>query len=47
MNSDFAVQINNTNPFGRNELDITIENTIKRDCKTKGEFGNQQKVYAT
>ena len=34
MNGEFAVQMNNTNPFGRNEADITIENTIKRDCKT-------------
>ena len=47
MNSDFAVQINDTNPFGRNEVDVTFENTIKRDCRTKGGFGNQQKVSAT
>ena len=36
MNGEFAVQMNNTNPFGRNEADKTIENTINRDCKTKG-----------
>ena len=36
MNGEFAVQMNNTNPFGRNEADKTIEDTISRDCKTKG-----------
>ena len=45
MNGEFAVQMNNTNPFGRNEADITIENTIKRDCKTKGDFGKSAKNY--
>ena len=36
MNGEFAVQMRNTNPFGRNEADKTIENTINRDCKAKG-----------
>ena len=41
----FAVQLNNTNLFGRNEADTIIENTIKSDCKTKGEFGKSAKNY--
>ena len=41
----FAVQLSNTNPFGRNETDTIIENTIKSDCKTKGEFGKSAKNY--
>ena len=45
MNGEFAVQMNNTNPFGRNEADITIGNTIKRDCKTKGGFGKSARKF--
>ena len=37
--------MNNTNPLGRNEVDITNENTIKRDCKTKGGFGKSVKKF--
>ena len=29
MNGEFAVQVNNTNPFGRNEADKTIKNTCQ------------------
>ena len=35
---EFSVQMNSSNPFGRNEADKTIENTINRDCKTSGGF---------
>ncbi|CAB4007601.1 Hypothetical predicted protein [Paramuricea clavata] len=31
---DFSVQMSKSNPFGQNEADKTIENTINRDCKT-------------
>ena len=34
---EFSVQMG-TNPFGRIEGDKTIENTINRDCKTKGGY---------
>ena len=32
----FSVQLSNDNPFGRNESDKTIENTINKDTKTPG-----------
>ena len=34
----FSVQMGSRNPFGRNETDKTIENTINRDCKTAGGY---------
>lgn len=34
----FSVQMGDKNPFGRNEADKTIENTINRDCKTGGSY---------
>lgn len=34
----FSVQISRNNPFGRNEADKTIKNTINRDCKTGGGY---------
>ena len=34
----FSVQMGGRNPFGRNEADKTIENTINRDCKTGGGY---------
>ena len=37
--------MNSTNPFGRNEAEITIENTIKRGCKTEGGFGKSAKKF--
>ena len=45
MNVEFAVYMNSTNPFGQNEAEITIENTIKRDCKTEGGFGKSAKNF--
>ena len=32
----FSVQMSKGHPFGQNEADKTIENTINRDCKTAG-----------
>ena len=37
-NGEFSVQMEDKNPFGRNEADKTIENTINRDCKTGGGY---------
>ena len=37
-NGQFSVQMGKRNPFGRNEADKTIENTINRDCKTSGGY---------
>ena len=34
----FSVQMSKDNPFGSNEADKTIENTIDRDCKTTGGY---------
>jgi hypothetical protein len=34
----FAVQMGNVNPFGQNEVDKTIENTINKDCKSSGGY---------
>ena len=34
----FFVQMSRNNPFGRNEADKTIENTINRDCQTGGGY---------
>ena len=34
----FYVQMSKDNPFGGNEADKTIENTINRDCKTRGGY---------
>lgn len=34
----FSVQMSKNNPFGQNEADKTIENTINRDCKTSGGY---------
>jgi len=33
-----SVQMAGRNPFGRNEADKTIENTINLDCKTGGGY---------
>ena len=33
LNGEFSVQMGKANPFGRNEADKTIENTINRECK--------------
>ena len=38
LNGEFSVQMGEANPFGRNEADKTIENTINRDCKTGGGY---------
>ena len=35
-NGYFSVQLSKENPFGRNESDKTIENTINKDTKTPG-----------
>ena len=37
LGEQFSVQMG-SNPFGKNEADNTIENTINRDCKTKGGY---------
>ena len=37
-NGQFSNQMGKRNPFGRNEADKTIENTINRDCKTSGGY---------
>ena len=37
-NGQFSVQMGKRNPFGRNEADKTIENTINRDCKTSSGY---------
>ena len=37
-NGEFSVQMSPSNPFGGNEADKTIENTINRDCKTGGGY---------
>ena len=34
----FAVQMGNVNPFGQNEADKTIKNTINKDCKSSGGY---------
>ena len=34
----FSVQMSKDNPFGGNEADKIIENTIDRDCKTRGGY---------
>ena len=36
MDGQFSVQMGKVNPFGQDEADKTIENTINRDCKTGG-----------
>ena len=38
LNGEFSVQMGEANPFGRNEANKTIENTINRDCKTGGGY---------
>ena len=38
LNGEFSVQMGEANPFGRNEADKTIENTINKDCKTRGGY---------
>lgn len=38
LNGEFSVQMSNSNPFGSNEADKTIENTINHDCKTGGKY---------
>ena len=38
IKGQFSVQMGDRNPFGRNEADKTIENTINRDCKTGGGY---------
>ena len=45
MNDEFAVQMYNTNTFGRNEADKTIKNTINRDCKTKGGLRDSAQMF--
>ena len=34
----FSVQMRGRIPFGRNEADKTIDNTINRDCNTQGGY---------
>ena len=43
----FSVQMGGRNPFGRNEADKTIENTINRDCKTGGGYIGFSANFAT
>ena len=43
----FSVQMRKDNPFGRNEADKTIENTINRDCKTGGGYVGFSANFAT
>ena len=43
----FSVQMGGRNPFGRNEADKTIENTINRDCKTGGGYVGFSANFAT
>ena len=43
----FSVQMSKDNPFGRNEADKTIENTINRDCKTGGGYVGFSGNFAT
>ena len=33
-NGEFSVKMSLSNPFGENEADNAIENTINRDCQT-------------
>ena len=47
-NGEFTVQMSDKNPFGRDEADKTIENTINRDCKTgEGYIGFSANFAAT
>ena len=43
----FSVQMSKDNPFGRNEADKTIENTISRDCKTGAGYVGFSANFAT
>ena len=43
----FSVRMSKDNPFGRNEADKTIENTINRDCKTGGGYVGFSANFAT
>ena len=36
IEGQFSVELSKNNPFGRNEADKTIENTINKDTKTPG-----------
>ena len=38
MDGQFSVQMGKVNPFGQNETDKTIENTINGYCKTGGGY---------
>ena len=38
LDGNFSVQLSETNTFGRNEADKTIENTVNKDTKTSGGF---------
>lgn len=46
MTGHFSVQMTESNPFGRNEADKTIENTINRDRKTSGGYIGLSTNYA-
>ena len=46
LGGQFSVQMG-SNPFGKNEADKTIENTINRDCKTKGGYIGFSVNFAT
>ena len=37
-NGELSLQMSHSNPFGQNEADKTIENTINSDCKTGGGY---------
>ena len=43
----FSVQMSKDNPFGRNEAEKTIENTINRDYKTGGGYVGFSANFAT
>ena len=43
----FSVQMSKDNPFGCNEADKPIENTINRDCKTGGGYVGFSANFAT
>ena len=47
MDGQFSVQMGKVNPFGENEADKTIENTINRDYKTGGGYIGFSTNFAT
>ena len=46
LEGHFSVQMSKANPFGQNEADKTIENTINRDSKTAGGYIGFSANYA-